>query len=43
MIVYHTTKSGFLDDAFTRDIEEVILASFKARTGHAVGAGEIRS
>ena len=43
MIVYQTTKSSFLDDAFTRDIEDVVLASFRARTGHAVGAAEIRS
>lgn len=43
MIVYQSTKGRFLDDAFTRDIEEVILTTFRARTGHGVAAGEIRS
>ena len=43
MIVYQETKAGFLRDAFTRDIEEVILAAFKQRTGHAVARSEVRS
>jgi DUF2075 family protein len=43
MIIYQTSKSGFLADAFTKDIEEVILGAFKARTGRAVGAAEVRS
>ena len=43
MIVYQETKAGFLRDAFTRDIEEVILAAFKKRTGHAVARSEVRS
>lgn len=43
MIVYQETKAGFLRDAFTRDIEEVILAAFKLRTGHAVARSEVRS
>lgn len=43
MIVYQETKTGFLRDAFTRDIEEVILAAFKQRTGHIVARSEVRS
>jgi DUF2075 family protein len=43
VIVYQETKAGFLRDAFTRDIEEVILAAFRQRTGHAVARSEVRS
>jgi DUF2075 family protein len=43
VIVYQETKAGFLRDAFTRDIEEVILAAFKRRTGRAVARSEVRS
>jgi DUF2075 family protein len=43
MIVYQTNKSGFLADVFTKDIEEVILAAFRARTGRSVSAAEVRS
>jgi uncharacterized protein len=43
MIVYQSTKDGFLDDTFNRDIEDVVLASFKARTGHSVAKSEIRA
>lgn len=43
MIVYQATKSAFLEDAHTRDIEEVILAAHRKRTGHSVGAAEVRS
>lgn len=43
MIVYQQSKSGFLQDAFTRDIEEVILEAFRARTGRSVARGEVRS
>ena len=43
LIVYQSTKDGFLDDAFKHDIEDVILASFKARTGRSVAKAEIRS
>ena len=43
MIVYHKNKSDFLDDAFKRDIEAVILAEFTARTGKSVAAAEIRA
>lgn len=43
MIVYQETKAGFLEDAFKRDIEVVVRASFLARTGRSVGASEVRS
>ena len=43
MIVYHSDKANFLDDAFKRDIEDVILAEFTLRTGRRVGRSEIRS
>jgi DUF2075 family protein len=43
VIVYQNTKSSFLDDAFTKDIEDVILTAFKSRTGRTVARSEIRS
>ena len=43
MIVYQTSKSGFLADVFTKDIEEVVLTAFRARTGHSVSVAEVRS
>jgi DUF2075 family protein len=43
VIVYQKNKAEFLDDAFKRDIEAVILAEFTARTGGRVGQAEIRS
>src|ERR1700733_12408845 len=43
MIVYQNSKGGFLNDAFTKDIEDVILAAFKSRTGRTVARSEIRS
>ena len=43
MIIYQTEKSGFLHDLHTRDIEEVIGASFRAKTGRKVGQAEIKS
>jgi uncharacterized protein len=43
MIVYQSNKRRFLDDAFTKDIEEVILAAFKASTGGGVSRAELRS
>ncbi len=43
MIVYQSTKEGFLSDTFSRDIEEVVLKSFRARTGHSVAKSEIRA
>lgn len=43
MIVYQSTKSEFLDTAFKRDIESVILGAYRARTGHGVSRQEVRS
>lgn len=43
MIVYQKKKADFLDDAFKRDIENVILAEFTLRTGKRVASAEIRS
>jgi len=43
MIIYHATKKTFLDDALHRDIEEVISASYKDKTGGRTSPGEIRS
>lgn len=43
MIVYQATKAGFLRDAFESDIENIILASYRQRTGHSVGRNEFRS
>lgn len=43
MIVYQKNKAEFLDDAFKRDIEAIILAEFAARTGGRVGQAEVRS
>lgn len=43
MIVYKETKSKFLDDAFKRDIDAVIIDAFEAATGHGVSMQERRS
>jgi len=43
LIVYQSTKSEFLDAAFKRDIESVILDAYRARTGHGVSRQEVRS
>lgn len=43
MLIYQATKAEFLDDAFKRDIEEVIAASYLMRRGYGVGKGEFRS
>lgn len=43
MIIYQNEKSGFLHDLHHRDIEEVILDSFRAKTGHRVSREETRS
>lgn len=43
MIVYHSTKSAFLDTVFKHDIEAVILAAFRSRVGHGVSRAEVRS
>ena len=43
LIVYQKQKHEFLDDAFRRDIETVILDAMKQRSGRTVGASEVRS
>jgi DUF2075 family protein len=43
VIVYQSTKAGFLNDAFKKDIEAVVLAAFKAQTGRSVSGAEVRS
>ena len=43
MIIYSSTKAGFLDDAFGHDIETVVLDAYQERTGRRVAASEIRS
>jgi DUF2075 family protein len=43
VIIYQTEKAGFLHDLHTRDIEEVIGESFRAKTGRKVGQAEIKS
>lgn len=43
MIVYQSTKTEFLDAAFKRDIEAVMLDAYRARTGHGVSRQEVRS
>jgi DUF2075 family protein len=43
VIVYQNSKNGFLNDAFTRDIEDVVLSTFRARTGRTVSRSEVRS
>lgn len=41
MIIYKSTKSGFLDDVFKRDIQAVILDAYKAKTGHKVPRNQV--
>ncbi|MCD8516694.1 MAG: hypothetical protein LRY61_05405 [Burkholderiaceae bacterium] len=43
MIVYQAQKTQFLSDNDDRDIEDVILASYRAATGHGVAASEVKS
>jgi DUF2075 family protein len=43
VIIYQSSKAGFLNDAFTNDIEVVIYDAFKARTGRSVARAEVRS
>jgi hypothetical protein len=43
MIIYQSTKSGFLDDAFGHDIEAVVLGAYQDRTGRRVAKTEIRA
>lgn len=43
MIIYRATKTKFLDDALSRDIEEVVAQAYRERTGAGVAAGEFRA
>ena len=43
MIIYQSTKAGFLDDTFGQDIEAVILGAYQERTGRRVAMAEIRA
>ena len=43
VIIYVSTKDGFLADVTQHDIEDVILASFKSRTGRSVPKNERRA
>lgn len=43
MIVYQATKAAFLDDVFKRDIDDIVLASFQAKTGRTVSRSEVHS
>lgn len=43
MIIYENHKSGFLEDVFRSDIEDVVLSQYHSRTGRNVSAGEFRS
>jgi DUF2075 family protein len=43
MIVYQSQKKQFLSDNDDRDIEDVILNSYRAATGHGVAPSEVRS
>jgi uncharacterized protein len=43
MIIYQSTKAGFLDDAFGHDIETVVLGAYQDRTGRRVAKAEIRA
>lgn len=43
MIVYQSTKAGFLDNTFKKDIEKVILRAYQTKVGRRVSPAEIRS
>jgi DUF2075 family protein len=43
VIIYQQTKAGFLNHAFTCDIEDVVLEAFQERTGRTVARAEVRS
>jgi len=43
VIIYQNDKTGFLKDAFAKDIEDVILRAFKVRTGRTVAISEVLS
>jgi DUF2075 family protein len=43
MIVYQSTKAGFLEDAFGNDIHSVIHAAYQERSGRRVSPSEVQS
>lgn len=43
MIVYSSTKLGFLHDVLTGDIDKTILTSFVREMGHSTGKSELKS
>jgi hypothetical protein len=43
MIIYQAEKASFLNDLHHRDIEDVILESFRAKTGSTVAKGQFRA
>jgi len=43
VIIYQNDKTGFLKDAFAKDIEDIILQAFRARTGRSVAISEVLS
>jgi DUF2075 family protein len=43
MIIYSSTKKGFIDDAVTNQIEKKVLACFIRESGHSTGKAELAS
>jgi hypothetical protein len=43
VIIYQNDKTGFLKDAFAKDIEDVVLQAFRVRTGRTVAISEVLS
>ena len=43
MIVYSSTKKGFVADVMTNQIEKTILSSFVREMGHSTGKAEVES
>ena len=43
MIVYHASKSQFLQHALREDIEDIVSRQFRSAMGHGVAAAEIRA
>lgn len=43
MIVYNSTKQGFINDMLSNDIENIILRAFKKNLKKSVSPSEIRS
>jgi len=43
VIIYRATKSKFLEDALSRDIEDVVAQAYRERVGAGVAHGEFRA